>query len=216
MALYIPERAVVPKSDDEDPIDYYYKPITGPVYRSRLEMGIKLLGSHRYKALLEVGYGSGVLLPELARHAERIAGIDMHTKSEEVKKMLKHEKVEADLHQGSLFEMPFKDGEFDALVCFSVLEHLTELDRAMEEFARVTKPGATLVLGFPVRNLVTDSFFRWAGYDPRAIHPSGHRDIERAIMRNSSLMLDRKSIFPALIPTDLALYDAIRCHRVAE
>jgi len=214
MALYIPERAVVPKSDNDDPLDYYYKPITGPVYRTRLEMAIKLLGERQYSSLLEVGYGSGILLPELARHSEKVTGIDMHPKSAEVYTMLEHEKVKAELHQGSLFEMPFADGQFDALVCLSVLEHLTELDKALNEFARVTRPGATLVLGFPVRNLVTDSFFRMVGYNPREIHPSGHRDIEQAVMRNPGLMLDQKAIFPILVPTDLALYYACRCHKV--
>jgi SAM-dependent methyltransferase len=215
MALYLPARAVIPKTDADDPIDYYYKPITGPVYRTRLEMGIKLLGNHQYDSLLEIGYGSGLLLPELAKHARRLTGIDLHTKSAEVYKMLEHEKVQAALHSGSLFETPFPDGSFDALLCLSVLEHLTELDKALREFARITKPGATIVLGFPVRNIVTDNFFRLVGYDPRALHPSGHRDIERAILRQPDMMLDRKSIFPGFLPTDMALYYACRCHRTS-
>jgi 2-polyprenyl-3-methyl-5-hydroxy-6-metoxy-1,4-benzoquinol methylase len=216
MTLYIPQRAVVPKSDNDDPIDYYYKPITGPVYRNRLEMAIKLLGKRKYGALLEVGYGSGILLPELSRHTNRLVAIDMHPKAAEVSKMLEHEKVQAELYQGNLFEMPFKDNEFNALVCLSVLEHLTQLDQALDEFARVTKPGATLILGFPVRNFVTDSFFRLVGYNPREIHPSGHRDIERAIQRNSKLVMDQKGVFPGILPTDLSLYYACRCHRASE
>ncbi|MEI6043108.1 MAG: class I SAM-dependent methyltransferase [Chloroflexota bacterium] len=215
MALYIPARSVVPKPDKDDPLDYYYLPVTSLVYRARLEMAIKLLGGRKYNALLEVGYGSGILLPELARHSKRIVGLDLHPNPEAVYKMLAHEKVKAELHQGSLFEMPFNDGEFDALICLSVLEHLTELDKALTEFARVTKPGATLVLAFPVRNLVTDAFFRLVGYDPRAIHPSGHRDIERAILRHPDLMLDQKAIFPWPLPADVALYYACRCHKVA-
>lgn len=216
MALRIPARDVTPKTDDEDPIDYYYKPITGPVYLARLKLAAKLLGPIRYSSLLEIGYGSGVFLPELFQHTKHLVGLDLHTKTDEVYKMLEHENVKAELHIGSLFETPFQDGQFDALVCLSVLEHLTELDKALNEFVRITRPGATLVLGFPVRNLVTDSFFRLAGYNPRAIHPSSHRDIERAINRHPGLLMDEKKIFPKPIQTDLALYYACRCHRVSQ
>jgi len=214
MPLYIPKRAVVPKSEYNDPIDYYYRPITGKIYRDRLEVSIGLLGDERRDALLEVGYGSGLLLPELSRRARRLVGIDIHGQASDVYRMLEHEGVSAELHQCSLYEMPFAAGEFDALACFSVLEHMTDLDGALREFARVTRSGAVLALGFPVRNFITDAFFRMAGYDPRKLHPSGHRDIESAIMRQPLLDLDRTAIFPRPMPTDLGLYYACRCTRV--
>lgn len=208
VSVYIPARTVVPKTDDEDPIDYYYRPITGTIYRSRLAMSVSLLGSRTYDSLLEIGYGSGVLLPELARHADRIAGIDLHDCVDAVHTMLRGEGVSADLRTGSLFELPFDDGTFDAVVSFSVFEHLTELDAALREVVRVLRPGGRFVAGFPVRNLVTDAFFRWAGYDPRAIHPSSHSDIERAIRRAPGLQFDRRRIMPAFLPADFALYEA--------
>jgi ubiquinone/menaquinone biosynthesis C-methylase UbiE len=139
--------------------------------------------------------------------------IDIHGQVPEVYQMLEHEGVKAELHQGSLFEMPFTDGEFDALACFSVLEHLTDLDGAMREFSRVTRPGAVLALGFPIRNFITDSFFRAAGYEPRKLHPSSHRDIEQAIRRQPLLSLDRIRIFPSFAPKDLGLYFSCRCTR---
>ncbi len=212
-SVYIPDRGVVPKTDHDDPIDYYYKPLTGYVYRKRLTMTAALLGPTKYPCLLEIGYGSGILLPELARHTERLTAIDIHSNRELVATMLKRLGVEADLRQADLYQMPFENGSFDALFCLSVLEHLTELDRALAEFARVTNPGATLVFGFPVRNMVTDAFFRAVGYDPRKLHPSGHRDIERAIRARPDLRLERRETFPARVPVDLALYCSCRCVR---
>ena len=214
MTLYIPERSVVPKSEFDDPIDYYYRPLTGWVYRDRLENSLHMLGDERSESLLEVGYGSGLLLPELSRRTRRLVGIDIHGQADEVYRMLEHERVQAKLHQASLYEMPFDDEEFDALTCFSVLEHLTDLDAAFREFARVTRPGAVIALGFPARNLVTDSFFWVAGYNPRKLHPSSHRDIERAILRQPMLRLDRVRTFPAYVPAALSLYYSCRCVRV--
>lgn len=215
MPLYIPERTVVPKSEFDDPVDYYYRPLTGKVYRDRLENSVSLLGDKKSEALLEIGYGSGILLPELARHTKRLVAIDIHGQADQVYRMLDHERIEAELHKCSLYEMPFADGEFDALACFSVLEHMTDLDGALREFARVTRPGAVLALGFPIRNIITDTFFRLVGYNPRKLHPSSHRDIENAIRRQPLLNLDRVLILPQHVPTSLGLYYSCRCIRKA-
>jgi SAM-dependent methyltransferase len=214
MSVYIPARERVPKTHDGDPIDYYYRPITGPVYRKRLAMIVDLLRDTRFEHLLEVGFGSGILLPELARHAGRLSGLDLHHEGGRVLAMLAQEGVEAGLHEGSLFNMPFADGSFDGLICVSVLEHLTDLDGALAEFARVTRPGAVVVLGVPVRNPITDAFFRLAGYRPREIHPSGHRDIEQAVLRSRMLELEQSVLYPRGLPGPLSLYLACRCVRI--
>ncbi len=213
MSLYIPPRAVVPKPNSDDPLDYYYRPVTGTIYRSRLRYAVELLGANKLGSLLEVGTGSGILLPELSRHTECLVAIDTHPKLAEVRHYLEKERVRVLLVQASLFKMPFKDGEFDALLCASVLEHLTELDGALNELARVVKVGGTVVLGFPVRNIVTDVFFRLAHFSPRDIHPSSHRDIEAAIKRCRDLELVSTSALPSLLPRNLSLYEACLCRR---
>jgi ubiquinone/menaquinone biosynthesis C-methylase UbiE len=143
----------------------------------------------------------------------RLVAIDLHGQVDQVYAMLEHEGVKAELYRGNLYEMPFAAGEFDALACFSVMEHLTDLDGALREFARVTRPGAVIALGFPIRNFVTDAFFRLAGYDPRKLHPASHRDIERAIRRQPLLALDQVRVMPGYLPIDLSLYFSCRCIR---
>ena len=139
--LLLPPRALVPKPDADDPIDYYYKPFTARIYRARLEMAVDLLGTGRYPSLLEVGFGSGIFLPELAEHTDRLVAVDIHPESAQVEEMLRRLAIDAELRQASLFELPFEDGAFHGLVCVSVLEHLTELDRALDELRRVLRPG---------------------------------------------------------------------------
>ena len=212
--LLLPPRSLVPKPDEDDPVDYYYRPLTARIYRARLRLAVDLLGDRRYESLLEVGYGSGIFLPELARHAERLAALDIHPEAERVRTMLSRLRVAADVQEGSLFELPFGDGEFDALVCLSVLEHLTELESALTEFRRVLRPGGIAVLGFPVRNPITDGFFRAVGYNPREIHPSGHRDILAAARAHAGFRVEREARFPSSFPLDLAAYAGCRCSAV--
>jgi SAM-dependent methyltransferase len=210
----LPPRALVPKTAPDDPIDYYFKPLTAHVYRARLALALRLLGDHVFDHLLEVGYGSGILLPELSGRCNRLAALDVHGQEARVEHMLSHLGLSADLRNASLFEMPFGDGEFDGLVCLSVLEHITELTRALDEFRRVMRSDGTAVLGFPVRNPITDGFFRAVGYNPREIHPSSHIDIADAVRAHPGFALEAEDRFPRRAPAYLTAYVGCRCRAI--
>lgn len=191
----------------------YYRPYSSWLYRSRLRLSLALLGAEPYDSLIEIGYGSGILIPELTRRAIRVAAIDVHPRRDEVAEALRKLGVEADLRQASLFEIPFPDSEFEVLICLSVLEHLTELDAALDEFARVLKPGGVAIIGFPTRNPITDRLFRVLGFDPREIHPSSHNDVVAAARRSKSLNLVRCAQIPRLVPRSVSAYVACRLER---
>ena len=99
---------------------------------------------------------------------------------EKVYEFLDKEKIDREnviLKSGSILEIPFCDGFFNALVSVSTLEHINDLDKAMSEMCRVLMAGGEMILSFPVRNVITDWFYKLFGYNPRSIHPSSHRDI---------------------------------------
>jgi SAM-dependent methyltransferase len=50
--------------------------------------------------------------------------------------------------------IPEPDESFDAILCSEVLEHIPEPTRALDEFARLLKPGGTLILTAPFASLV--------------------------------------------------------------
>jgi len=85
--------------------------------------------------ILDVGTGVGILhnlYPDLD-----ITGIDIS------RGMLRH-------HKGkhlwaSATDIPFPDNSFDSVVCRSVLHHLHEPKKALEEIKRVLKPGGHVV-----------------------------------------------------------------------
>jgi SAM-dependent methyltransferase len=211
-ALLLPPRGALPKTNDEDPVDYYYG-VTAPLYRGRLALAARMLG-RGYPSLLDVGYGSGIFFPELARRAERLVGVEVHGDEERVTEALRKLGVEAELRPGSILELPAGDGEFDAVVCLSVLEHLHELAGALHELRRVLTRGGVAVLGFPVRQPVTDAFFRVFGFDPRELHPSSHTDILRAAARDGRFRIDRVAHFPRLLPLAMSGYAACRLRAV--
>lgn len=59
--------------------------------------------------------------------------------------------------------LPYPDGMFDRVVCFEVLEHLFDPKFAVQEMARVLKPGGLLLVSVPNAGYVRDrllAFFR--------------------------------------------------------
>jgi 2-polyprenyl-3-methyl-5-hydroxy-6-metoxy-1,4-benzoquinol methylase len=207
--IILPSRENIYKTSDDDPSDYYYKPVTGAVYRQRLKAATQLLRGSKFGRLLEIGYGSGVFLPELSRHCSELYGVDVHAKVDLVQQTLEKERVAAQLSVGDVRALEFPDGMFDAVVCVSVLEHIRELDSAIGEIDRVTDDSSIVVLGFPVRNVITNAFYRVVGHDPGQLHPSSHCDILRAL--STRLKIDACASFPRFLPMDYSLYVTCRC-----
>lgn len=50
--------------------------------------------------------------------------------------------------------IPAADASFDAILCSEVLEHVPEPTQALDEFARLLKPGGTLILTAPFSSIV--------------------------------------------------------------
>ena len=68
---------------------------------------------------------------------------------------------------GDAHKLPFKDNEFDNVLCTEVLEHLHTPAVAVAEMARVLKDGGTLILTtrfmFPIHD-APDDYFRYTKY----------------------------------------------------
>jgi SAM-dependent methyltransferase len=58
---------------------------------------------------------------------------------------------------GDVRELPFRDASFDAIYSMGTIEHFDETERAVEEMARVLKPGGRAIIGVPNRH---DPFLR--------------------------------------------------------
>jgi len=58
---------------------------------------------------------------------------------------------------GDVRALPFGDGSFDAIYSMGTIEHFDETEQAVEEIARVLKPGGRAIVGVPNRH---DPFLR--------------------------------------------------------
>jgi ubiquinone/menaquinone biosynthesis C-methylase UbiE len=124
--------------------------------RLRYQIVLALLGSEQYPRLLEIGYGSGVFLPELARHCDELHGLDIHDRQAAVAEVLARARVRANLVSASMTAMPFEDHIFDSAVAVSSLEFVDDLDAACREVKRVLRPGGAFVVVTPGSSPLVD------------------------------------------------------------
>lgn len=187
-SMHFPQRENISAIDDKDPLKYYYNPLTRYFYRKRLIMAYGLLEQRWYDKLLEIGYGSGIFLPALADRSRKLFAIDVHCKGKIVSQMLKKENRQALLVEGDASDISFKDDVFDGLVCISVVEHFENVEPILDEINRILRKDATAIIGFPVKNIVTDFFFRVVGFKTDEIHPSSHNTILEKINKTFNVV----------------------------
>jgi SAM-dependent methyltransferase len=89
--------------------------------------------------LLDAGCGSGRMAIPLARAGYRVIGMDLVRGG----LLEMRGKADVDAVEGDVRTLPFRDGAFDAVVCYDVLQHLLEPERrtATSEVLRVLAPG---------------------------------------------------------------------------
>lgn len=215
--MYIPKKKDVFKTSEGDPVYFHYYPFVGYVYKKRLSNTLSLLDKG-YQRLLEVGYGSGILFPELSLRSKEVYGLEVHQKEEMVYRLLKKENINnVVLKSGNVLSLPFEDNFFNCIVSVSTFEHIARfdkeysLDKAFLEMKRVLEPGGKAVLSFPVRNIITDSFFGVLGWSPRQLHPSSHLDI--IATAGKYFQIEKMLKFPSFLPLNIALYCSILCRK---
>lgn len=95
------------------------------------------------KRALEVGCGTGLIMNRIRGRAERVVGIDISPN------MLSQAAARGlDVAVADATSLPFDDETFDTVYSFKVLAHVQDIDLALREMTRVTRPGGHLVLEF--------------------------------------------------------------------
>lgn len=214
--LLMPARNNITPINEDDPLPYYFWPIVGWFYRRRLEVGVEMLDAPAYPRVLELGYGSGVLLKSLAGLTSDLQAVDTHEGVGSVEEMMRREGIHATLSRGDVLNLNFPDDSFDAVVCFSTLEHVPDTDRALAEINRVLKPGGTAIIGIPAVNLMMSLLFRLLIGIPRIEdqHVADHNKILASCRRN--LNVERVRRFPWFSPPGAKLYFVCKGRKLVE
>ncbi len=116
--------------------------------RARLSELVVSFGLTAGNAVLDVGTGTGVLLPivrETIGPNGRLAAMDFSFK------MLQHaaerrKAADATLFNASVESIPFCSGQFDCVTCFAAFPHFPDKGKALLEMVRILRPGGKLAI----------------------------------------------------------------------
>lgn len=105
------------------------------------------LKKYQAKKILDLACGSGWLSIFISKYGFDVTGIDIAKPAIDLgKQWAKEENINVNFLVGDIFNLPFKDGSFDAVVCNSCLEHF-RLDQAeviLDKVHKILAPGGFL------------------------------------------------------------------------
>lgn len=188
----------------DDPLPRYYHPITGFLYRNRIQRGLDML-ENNYDTILEFGYGSGILLPTLAKISKKLHGIDIASNPSYVNTALNTLHIKAQLVKKDITKAKYPSNYFDVIVAFSVFEHIAKPYKVLSEMYRILKPKGLLLVGMPRVDRFMEILFLLIGYNTINDH---HVKNSKEFMEEASKLfrLKQYSYSPKVLPQTASLY----------
>jgi len=110
--------------------------------------------------VLNAGAGAGSFSVRLAETGFDVTSVDASSAAVDVLRR----RVSGEVAQADVTALPFAAGAFDAAVLGEVLEHVEDDRGALEEVARVLRPGGVLAVSVPADPKRFGPSDRWAGH----------------------------------------------------
>ncbi|MDR3355876.1 MAG: class I SAM-dependent methyltransferase [Spirochaetaceae bacterium] len=147
---------------------------------TKVDMLTRLLLIQKHDAVLDVGTGTGVLLPVLSRYTagKNITAIDISEDMIAVAKR-KFAHLGCVFIQGDVVSYRFSPETFDVIACYSVFPHIDEKPRMIKNLAAALKPGGLLAI------LHSCSKERING-----VHVHAHRDVSMDSLPPADIVAD--------------------------
>lgn len=142
-----------------------------PTLRDDAAARVFWLPHQEHGKLLEVGFGNGVTLARLKDLGWDVTGVEFDAVSVNLARELGLE-----AHLGSIEDVAYPSGTFDAVVASHLIEHLPDPAGFLRECRRVLKDGGRLVLTTPNASSLGHRLFaaNWRGLEPpRHLHVFG-------------------------------------------
>lgn len=106
------------------------------------------------KRVLDIACGSGYgsLILQVQGKAEKVIGVDLspeaviHARNE-------HKEASVDFFGGTIENIASLEAQFDVVVSFETIEHVTNCEGTLAEIHRVLRPGGMLIISTPNRKL---------------------------------------------------------------
>lgn len=173
------------------PADYYQEGVKDNFFQwlwhtHKITLAKKIIKNIDFLNCLDIGCASGFMTSEIYKaypHA-RYWGVDIYDKAIEfAKKNYPH----INFKKASATKLPFKDENFDLILCFETIEHVEDPKICLMEIKRILKKNGTAIITMDSGNLL----FRivwwfwektkgkvWQGAH---LHPFHHNQLEKLI-----------------------------------
>jgi ubiquinone/menaquinone biosynthesis C-methylase UbiE len=110
---------------------------------------VRRVAAAKCERVLDVGCGTGILLPHLLEFCSPLTRILELDYAEAMLRENARKSAQARVVRAcaDAEHLPFRAGTFDHVLCFGVLPHFADLPAALEELFRVLRPAGTLAVG---------------------------------------------------------------------
>lgn len=139
--LQAEEHPLVPIAEFEDPEQYCIFLMHQKAYENVIDIV-------KDKRVLDLGCNNGYGTALLKPHCRSIIGVDVSEKAvEEARRLYGEKGVEFKVVDGK--NLPFKDGDFDVVTSFQVIEHISDYESYLSEIKRVLSSGGQAFMTTP-------------------------------------------------------------------
>lgn len=129
------------------------------------------------KDVLDLGCAGGFMAEALDDRGARVVGIDPAAEAIAAAKAHADAAGKAIQYDVGIGEaLPYADGQFDAVVCVDVLEHVSDLRKVVQEIARVLRPGGMFLFDTINRNPLARFVTITVAEDILRVLPKGTHD----------------------------------------
>ncbi len=127
---------------------YRITPEAEPAWIHRRNLVRRLLPKKLTGPILDAGCGDGAMTEDMAAATGvPLIGVDLSMKRA---RYATASKQRGHYAIGSIYELPFADDTFEAVVCADLLEHLDDPERAVAELVRVSRDAVVLSVPYAI------------------------------------------------------------------
>jgi len=126
----------------------------------KIKAAVENLEFPKQGSILDLGCGTGLLLPRIQEMAKNIVGLDISKDMlGEVKHSMKRS-VNVHLVLGDADNTPFRNNYFDAVFAITLLQNMPNPQHTLKEVKRVTKPNASMIVTALKKRFTENSFLK--------------------------------------------------------